>query len=101
MFALTLPMCLKTGNSMDSDASINGLRDTLRTGGMQPNLTPEETISLIVYARQKFAEERSPLAPALRPIRLLLARLAPSTKPVPPPKPPGELSLALRKKRRR
>jgi hypothetical protein len=34
-----------------------------------PELSPAETQILISYARQKFAEERFPLAPGLRPIR--------------------------------
>src|SRR5712691_377538 len=61
---------------------------------MNAKLNDDEVQRLIDYARRKFAEERYPLAPALRPIRLLIERLTPSTTPMPPPKPPGEPSLA-------
>jgi len=67
---------------------------------MTSQLNGDELQRLIDYARQKFAEERYPLAPALRPIRLLMERLAATTTPIPPPKPPGEPSVVLRKKRR-
>lgn len=64
-------------------------------------LSDDETRSLIDYARRKYAEERYPLAPALRPIRELLAMLDTTRERMPAPKPPGEPSLALRKKKRR
>jgi hypothetical protein len=67
---------------------------------MPTDLTPDEITTLIDYARRKFGEERWPLSPELRPIRLLLEQLALSTERMPPPKPTGEPSLALRKKRR-
>jgi hypothetical protein len=67
---------------------------------MHPVLTDEEGMCLIDYARRKFDEERYPLAPALRPVRLLLERVAANTERAPPPKPPGEPSWAKRKKRR-
>jgi hypothetical protein len=68
---------------------------------MNSELNDEEVQRLIDYARRKFAEERYPLAPALRPIRRLMERLGSNPQPMPPPKPPGEPSLALRKKKRR
>lgn len=39
--------------------------------------------AIVAYAREKFAEERYPLAPALRPVREALANLTPMTEPVP------------------
>jgi hypothetical protein len=47
------------------------------------NLTDQEIQGLIAYARNKFAAESYPFAPALRPIREALAKLDP--KPVPQP----------------
>ena len=67
---------------------------------MNVELNDDQVQCLINYARRNFAEERYPLAPALRPIRALLERLAPDTAPMPPPNPPGEPSLLLRKKQR-
>jgi hypothetical protein len=64
-----------------------------------PNLTDDETDVLIAYARRKFAEERYPLAPALRPVREALPKLDPKPEPLPPAK-PCEPSTVLRKKRR-
>jgi hypothetical protein len=50
-------------------------------------LSGEETRTLIDYARRKFAEERWPMSPALRPVRAVIEKLQP--KPVsehlPPP----------------
>jgi hypothetical protein len=65
-------------------------------------LSPKDTEALIAYAGQKFAEERWPLSPALRPIRGALEKLDPKPKPeLPAPKRPYVPSLlATRKKRR-
>jgi hypothetical protein len=49
----------------------------------EPELSDEETRILIDYARRKFAEERWPLSPALRPVRAIMEKLDP--KPEPPP----------------
>ena len=38
-------------------------------------LSPEASAALIAYARQKFVEERYPLAPTLKPVREALAKL--------------------------
>jgi hypothetical protein len=51
----------------------------------EPELSHEETRTLIDYARRKFAEERWPLSPALRPVREIMEKLDP--KPVPAPLP--------------
>ena len=53
--------------------------------GMSPNLTDDEIADLIGYAREKFAAEKYPFAPALRPIREGLAKLDPTRKPEPLP----------------
>ena len=66
---------------------------------MSPNLTEDEIAGLIGYAREKFATEKYPFAPALRPIREALAKLdpTPAAEPLPPPK-PYVPSLVLRRK---
>ena len=66
---------------------------------MKDALSPDENQVLIDYARQRFAEERYPLSPALRPVREALAKLQPVREP-PPPKPYVPSTL-LQKKRRR
>jgi hypothetical protein len=50
---------------------------------MPSDLTDEETRALIDYARRKFAEERWPLSPRLKPVRAIMEKLDP--KPEPPP----------------
>jgi hypothetical protein len=70
---------------------------------MSLNLSDEEIHGLIAYARDKFAAESYPFAPALRPIREALAKLDP--KPVPqlpaPPRKPYVPSLVLQRKNKR
>ena len=61
---------------------------------MSPNLTEDEIHGLIGYAREKFAAERYPFAPALRPIREVLAKLDPTPKPE--PLPPRKASVPSR-----
>jgi hypothetical protein len=46
-------------------------------GGMA--LSDKETRILINYVRRKFAEERWPLSPALRPVREIMNKLDPKT----------------------
>ena len=41
----------------------------------EPELSDEETRTLIDYARRKFAAERWPLSPALRPVRAIMEKL--------------------------
>ena len=69
---------------------------------MTSGLTDDEVQCLIDYARQRFAEERWPLSPGLRPIREALAKLDAKPKPEPQPerKPHVPSLLAQRKKRR-
>jgi hypothetical protein len=47
-------------------------------------LVEHQARHVIDYARGKFAVERYPLAPALKPIRETLAKLDPKPKPEPP-----------------
>jgi len=64
-------------------------------------LSPDDTATLIDYARSKYAEERYPLSPALRQVREVLEKLNPKPKPeARPPARPHEPSMVLRKKRR-
>ena len=66
---------------------------------MSTQLTEDEIAGLIGYAREKFAAERYPFAPALRPIREVLAKLDPTPKPEPlPPRKRYVPSLVLLKK---
>ena len=65
-------------------------------------LSREESAALIAYARQKFAEERHPLAPTLKPARDALAKLDPKPEPVPlPPAKPHVPSLAAQRRKKR
>jgi hypothetical protein len=68
---------------------------------LSTELCPEASAALIAYARQKFAEERYPLAPAPRPVREVLAKLDSKPEPVPLPlAEPYVPRTILRKKRR-
>jgi hypothetical protein len=55
------------------------------SGMSEPELSHEETRTLIDYARRKFAEERWLMSSALRPVREIVQKLDP--KPKPPPLP--------------
>jgi len=66
----------------------------------EPALSPEETAILIDYARRKYAEERWPLAPELRPVREAIEKLRGNPELPPAPAKPYEPSTVLRKKRR-
>ena len=50
-----------------------------------PDLTDEETRTLIDYARRKFAEERWPMSPSLRPVREIMDKFDPKPEPQPLP----------------
>ena len=68
-----------------------------------PGHIPPVGVVKTLIARQKFAEERYPLAPTLKPVREALAKLDP--KPEPMPLPPAKahvpsLAVQRRKKRR-
>ena len=65
-------------------------------------LSPDNTQTLIDYARRKFAEEPYPFTPALKPVREALAKLDPKPKPEPrPPRKPSVPSLVLNKGKKR
>jgi hypothetical protein len=51
----------------------------------EPALSDEETRTLIDYARRKFAQERWPMSPALRPVREIMHKLDPKPEPQPLP----------------
>ena len=63
--------------------------------------TPAEINAIIDYAQRKFAEERYPLSPALRPVREALAKLDPRPQAKPVPAKPYVPSTVMEKKRRR
>ena len=69
----------------------------------EPVLSDEESRTLIDYARRKFAEERWPMSPALRPVREIMEKLDPKPEPQPLPAPRKrvEPSWRLARKRRR
>ena len=65
-------------------------------------LSPEETATLIDYARRKYAEERYPLSTELREVRTALLNLRPQpAEPPAAPARPYEPSMLAQKKRRR
>jgi hypothetical protein len=71
---------------------------------MNLDLDEAEQAALIVLLRGEVDNTRYPLAPHIKRLRAILAKLAPQPprpEPMPPPKPPGERSMALTKKRRR
>ena len=85
-----------------------------RDTGIRPNkadptmplspLDDAELAALIVLLREEIAADRFPFSPRVKVLRGILAKLAPQPprpEPLPPPKPPGERSMALTKKRRR
>jgi hypothetical protein len=65
-------------------------------------LSPQETTTLIDYARRKYAEERYPLSPELREVREALLKLRARPAPLPrAPARPYVPSSHVQKKRRR
>ena len=68
-----------------------------------PPLTEDEIAGLIGYAREKFAAEKYPFVPALRPIREVLAKLdrAGTRAPAATEAVRAELVLTKKNKRRR
>jgi hypothetical protein len=68
---------------------------------MPIELSPEETATLIDYARRKYAEERWPLAPELRDVRLAVEKLRGEVRVPPMQIRPREPSLHLLKQKRR
>jgi len=71
---------------------------------MTPDLTDDDKAVLIELLRDTIATDRFPLSPRIKSLKAILAKLAPqppAPEPFPPPKPPGERSAVLAKKRRR
>ena len=69
----------------------------------EPELSEDETRTLIDYARRKFAEDRRPLSPSLRPVRAIMDKLDPKPEPQPLSEPTKrvEPSWRMARKRRR
>jgi hypothetical protein len=65
---------------------------------MRPVLTDDHKAALIELLREKIAADRFPLSPRVNRLRAFLAKLDP---PGPAPRPFGERSVVLAKKRRR
>jgi hypothetical protein len=69
-----------------------------------PELNDADKAILIELLRETIQRDRFPLSPHIKSLKAILAKLnppAPRLEPLPPPKPPGEPSLALLRKRRR
>ncbi len=66
-------------------------------------LADAEHAALLALLKGEIARDRFPLSPRVKRLRAILDKLDPPrvVETLPPPKPPGEPSLALRKKRRR
>ncbi len=70
---------------------------------MPPDLTGDDKSALIELLRETIERDRFPLSPKVKRLKAILAKLAPPAsrpEPMPPPKPPGERSMAPSKKRR-
>jgi hypothetical protein len=71
---------------------------------MTADFDDEDKAILAALLREMIAADRFPLSPRVRRLKVILVKLdppAPRSEPIPPPKPPGERSMALAKKRRR
>jgi hypothetical protein len=70
---------------------------------MAPDLTEDDKAVLVELLRETIERDRFPLSPRIKRLRAILAKLDPPARrpePLPPPKPPGERSTVLAKKRR-
>jgi hypothetical protein len=68
------------------------------------DLADADKAALIELLRKTIAADRYPLSPRIRQLRAILDKLEPPTprpEPFPPPKPIGEPSMVLAKKKRR
>lgn len=68
-----------------------------------PELDDADKAILVELLRETIERDRFPLSPRVRKFKAILAKLDPPTprvEPLPAPKPPGERSMALTKKRR-
>ena len=71
---------------------------------MTPDLTDDDKAILAELLRETIERDRFPLSPRIRRLQAILDKLAPPTprpEPISAPKPPGERSMALTRKRRR
>ena len=70
---------------------------------MTPDLTDDDKAVLAELLREMIKRDRFPMSPWVRSFRAILAKLdpRPPVETLPAPKPPGERSMALAKKRRR
>lgn len=71
---------------------------------MSADLTHDDKAVLVALLRETIAADRFPMSPRIRSLKAILAKLdppAPRSEPMPPPKPPGERSMVLLKRRRR
>jgi len=69
-----------------------------------PELDDADKAILAELLRETIERDRFPLSPRVRALKRVLDKLDPprrASEPLPPPKPPGERSMALHKKRRR
>jgi hypothetical protein len=71
---------------------------------MNPNLTDEDRAELARFLREAIEADRWPFSPRVRRLKALLAKIHPAPAPavavLPPPKPLGQPSLGLAKRRR-
>jgi hypothetical protein len=71
---------------------------------MLPDLSDAERAALVALLKETIAADRFPLSPRIRGLKRILDKLeppSPASETLPPPKPPGERSTVLSKKRRR
>jgi hypothetical protein len=70
---------------------------------MPQDLSDADKVALVALLQATIAADRFPLSPRIRSLKRTLDKLEPPAKapePLPPPKPPGERSVVLAKKRR-
>jgi hypothetical protein len=71
---------------------------------MTPDLTADDKAIIVELLRETIERDRFPLSPRVRGFKAILDKLAPPAprpEPISAPKPPGERSAALSRKRRR
>ncbi len=71
---------------------------------IMPELDDTDKAIVAELLRETIAADRYPLSPRIRALQRVLDKLdppSPTAEPLPAPKPPGERSMALKKKRRR
>lgn len=87
-------------------ANRRGARNALRLAyicRMQLDLSDDEQAALARLLRSTIENDRYPMAPRLRPLKAILARLdpQPEPEPLPPPRPAGKPSTILSRAKRR